>query len=177
MSSFSRLWLPLMYSSNAMGSTEFSLIQKSECFFYKASISVTTRVRLRTLTINAMHDGMSSISLDVRHLLCILSVYTDAIQTLLGETAAHMATEHPDYARLAGRLSVTSLYKTTASKFSHFVNDNDKIGELHMPMVHLYTHSLLVGNSIFSDDFTRIVAKNETRINSAIVHGRDSDLN
>lgn len=40
---------------------------------------------------------------------------------MAGEAAAHMAFEHPDYSRLAGRIAVTSLYKGTSRRFSSYV--------------------------------------------------------
>lgn len=39
----------------------------------------------------------------------------------MAEIAAHMAVNHPDYARLAGRIAVSCLYKSTHPRFSLFV--------------------------------------------------------
>jgi ribonucleoside-diphosphate reductase alpha chain len=54
-----------------------------------------------------IYDGISTTELDV----------------LASETAASMTTVHPDYARLAGRLAVTNLHKTTPKKFSQSIRE------------------------------------------------------
>ena len=39
------------------------------------------------------------------------------LDNLAAETAAYMCTEHPDYARLAARISISNLHKETAGSF------------------------------------------------------------
>jgi hypothetical protein len=39
------------------------------------------------------------------------------------ETAASLATKHPDYSILAARLAITTLHKETKKSFSETVND------------------------------------------------------
>eukprot|EP00760_Papus_ankaliazontas_P021464 PhM_4_TR18693/c0_g1_i1/m.98846/K10807/RRM1; ribonucleoside-diphosphate reductase subunit M1 len=45
-------------------------------------------------------------------------LYTTKLDELLAQTAAYLSTRHPDYAVLAGRISVTALYKCTPPTFS-----------------------------------------------------------
>ena len=52
--------------------------------------------------INGLYQGVSTIELD----------------NLAAETAATMATKHPDYAVLAARISVSNLHKETKKVFS-----------------------------------------------------------
>jgi ribonucleoside-diphosphate reductase alpha chain len=54
-----------------------------------------------------IYDGISTTELDV----------------LAAETAASMVTTHPDYAKLAGRLAVSNLHKTTPKKFSQSIKE------------------------------------------------------
>ena len=54
---------------------------------------------------SGIYDGISTTELDV----------------LAAETAAAMVTTHPDYAKLAGRLAVSNLHKTTPKKFSQCI--------------------------------------------------------
>ena len=43
------------------------------------------------------------------------------LDKLAAETAASMTTTHPDYAKLAGRIAVSNLHKSTPNKFSQCV--------------------------------------------------------
>ena len=54
-----------------------------------------------------IYDGISTTELDV----------------LAAEIAAAMVTTHPDYAKLAGRLAVSNLHKTTPKKFSQSIKE------------------------------------------------------
>ena len=45
-------------------------------------------------------------------------VTTTALDDLAAETAAYLTTQHPDYARLAARISVSNLHKMTDKSFS-----------------------------------------------------------
>eukprot|EP01013_Petalomonas_cantuscygni_P017030 TRINITY_DN34132_c0_g1_i1.p1 TRINITY_DN34132_c0_g1~~TRINITY_DN34132_c0_g1_i1.p1 ORF type:complete len:872 (+),score=223.88 TRINITY_DN34132_c0_g1_i1:70-2616(+) len=46
------------------------------------------------------------------------SMSSQSLDNLLAEQTAYLGTRHPDYSRLAGRLSVTNLHKRTLSSFS-----------------------------------------------------------
>ena len=45
-------------------------------------------------------------------------VTTTELDNLAAETAATMATQHPDYAQLAARIAVSNLHKNTKKSFS-----------------------------------------------------------
>ena len=45
-------------------------------------------------------------------------VSTSALDDLAAETAAYLTTQHPDYSRLAARISVSNLHKMTEKTFS-----------------------------------------------------------
>lgn len=97
-----------------------------------------------------IYDGISTTELDV----------------LASETAASMTTVHPDYARLAGRLAVTNLHKTTPKKFSQ------SIKELHS-FVEPKTNK---ESSLIDDNVYKFVMENKDVLDGAIVITRDFDF-
>ena len=50
-------------------------------------------------------------------------IRTSVLDQLATETAAALATKHPDYSILAARLAITSLHKETKKSFSDTVKD------------------------------------------------------
>lgn len=97
--------------------------------------------------INGLYAGVTTIELD----------------NLAAETAATMATKHPDYAILAARIAVSNLHKETKKVFSEVMQDlytyiNPKT-KTHCPMI--------------SKDVNDIIQANATKFNSAIIYDRD----
>jgi ribonucleoside-diphosphate reductase alpha chain len=85
---------------------------------------------------------------------------------LAAETAAAMVTTHPDYAKLAGRLAVSNLHKTTHKKFSQCVKElysfvEPKTGK---------------ESSLISDDVYKFVIDNRETLDGAIHQERDFDF-
>jgi ribonucleoside-diphosphate reductase alpha chain len=97
-----------------------------------------------------IYDGISSSELD----------------TLAAETAASMTTTHPDYAKLAGRLAVTNLHKTTPKKFSQAIK------ELH----NFIDPKTGKENSLISDEVFSFVMENKEVIDGSIDLNRDFDF-
>ena len=81
---------------------------------------------------------------------------TSEIDTLASETAASMSTQHPDYARLAARISASQNHKVTASTFSE-------------AMSILYDG----GDGFIAKELIDIVRRRGDEINERIVHSRD----
>jgi ribonucleoside-diphosphate reductase alpha chain len=82
------------------------------------------------------------------------------------ETAASLATKHPDYSILAARLAITNLHKETKKSFSETAEDlykyiDPKTGK-HSPIV--------------SESFYKIVKEHAGELDSAIVHSRDHNF-
>lgn len=50
-----------------------------------------------------------------------VGVTTSDLDNLAAETAANMATQHPDYAILAARISVSNLHKNSNSSFAQTI--------------------------------------------------------
>lgn len=93
-------------------------------------------------------------------------IKTQVLDQLAMETAASLATKHPDYSILAARLAITNLHKETKKSFSETVTDlykyiDPKTGK-HSPIV--------------SEDFHNIVKRHADEIDSAIVHSRDHNF-
>lgn len=97
-----------------------------------------------------IYDGISSTELD----------------TLAAETAAAMTTTHPDYAKLAGRLAVTNLHKTTPKKFSQSIKE----------LFSFIEPRTQTESSLISDELHEFVKKNRAVIDGAIVQERDFDF-
>lgn len=97
-----------------------------------------------------IYDGISTTELDV----------------LAAETAASMTTTHPDYAKLAGRVAVTNLHKTTPKKFSQAIKELYSFIEPRTGKE----------SSLISDELYEFVMKNRAVIDGAIVQERDFDF-
>jgi ribonucleoside-diphosphate reductase alpha chain len=97
-----------------------------------------------------IYDGISTTELDV----------------LAAETAASLVTSHPDYAKLAGRLAVSNLHKTTPKKFSQAIKELYSFIE---PKTEKET-------TLISDEVYHFVQQNKEAIDGAIVQERDFDF-
>ena len=97
--------------------------------------------------IQGLYDGVSTTELD----------------NLAAETAASLATEHPEYATLAARIAISNLHKNTYKSFSKTMR---KLYEYIDPKT---------GESagLISQQHLDIIEKNQDRIDSAIIYDRD----
>ena len=93
-------------------------------------------------------------------------ITSSELDTLAAETAASMTTTHPDYAKLAGRLAVTNLHKTTPKKFSQAIK------ELH----NFIDPKTGKENSLISDEVFSFVMENKEVIDGSIDLNRDFDF-
>jgi ribonucleoside-diphosphate reductase alpha chain len=90
-------------------------------------------------------------------------ISTTELDVLAAETAAAMATTHPDYSKLAGRLAVSNLHKTTPKKFSQSIKElfsfvEPKTGK---------------ESSLIDDDIYKFVIANREILDSTINQERD----
>ena len=97
-----------------------------------------------------IYDGISTIELD----------------RLAAETAAQMTTTHPDYAKLAGRIAVSNLHKSTPKKFSQCIKElysfiEPKTGK---------------ESTLISDEVYEFVMENKEAIDGAVDMNRDLDF-
>lgn len=116
-------------------------------------------------------DGLDNRYIDVIEISkkVILGLYdgvsTELLDKLAAETAASMATEHPDYAILAARISVSDLHKGSSNSFTET-----------MRRLHQYIDPKTGENAqMIADDFMALVEKHSEQLDAAIVHERDYD--
>lgn len=109
---------------------------------------------------------------DLRALLTSLSssgagvyagVTTSALDELAAETAATMATKHPDYAQLAARIAVSNLHKET---------HNDIVEVADMMFNHVNKRTQL-WSPLIADDVHALVHKHKDRLRQEIQYDRD----
>jgi ribonucleoside-diphosphate reductase alpha chain len=85
------------------------------------------------------------------------------LDNLAAEVAATMTTAHPDYARLAARISVSNLHKNTKKTFSEVMHD-------------LYTYvNPRTGKDapLLSDEVYNVIIENKEKLDSTIIYNRD----
>jgi ribonucleoside-diphosphate reductase alpha subunit len=93
-------------------------------------------------------------------------VTTSELDELAAQTAAYQATQHPDFSKLAARLSVSNLHKQTLKTFSDVIE-----------MFHVHVHPKTGKPSpLISPEVYKIVMDNKDRVNSAIIHDRDFEF-
>src|SRR5210317_2645348 len=90
-------------------------------------------------------------------------VTTSELDNLAAEVAATMTISHPDYARLAARISVSNLHKNTKKSFSEVMTDlyeyiNPRTGK-KAPLL--------------SDEVHEVIQKNADQLDSSIIYNRD----
>lgn len=88
-------------------------------------------------------------------------VTVSEIDELAAETAAFLSTHHPDFSKLAARISVSNLHKNTEKSFS-------KVVEQLYSYVHLGKHSPLIAKDVYET-----VMRHSDDINAALVYDRD----
>lgn len=93
-------------------------------------------------------------------------VTTSELDNLAAETAANMATMHPDYALLAARISISNLHKNTDKSFSG-------------TMEKLYNYiDPKTGQKagLIGDETMEIIRTNRDKLDAAIVYSRDDSF-
>lgn len=90
-------------------------------------------------------------------------VHTTELDNLAAETAASLATKHPDYALLASRIAVSNLHKNTVKSFSETMrrlyNYVDKATGKKVPMI--------------ADDVMQVIEEHAELLDSTIIYDRD----
>lgn len=93
-------------------------------------------------------------------------VKTTELDNLAAETAATMATVHPDYALLAARIAISNLHKKTDKSFSRT-----------MEALYAYIDPISGDKAgLIGDETIEIVRKYGDKIDSAIIYDRDYDF-
>ncbi|MCT8339102.1 ribonucleoside-diphosphate reductase subunit alpha [Flavobacteriaceae bacterium TK19130] len=122
---------------------------------------ITARVRKLCYGLNELVDPVKVAMRVIEGLYD--GVTTSELDNLAAETAATMTTSHPDYARLAARISVSNLHKNTKKTFSEVMTD-------------LYEYvNPRTGNKapLLSDEVYEVIQKHADELDSMIIYNRD----
>lgn len=122
---------------------------------------ITARVRKLCYGLNELVDPLKVTMRVIEGLYD--GVTTSELDNLAAEIAATMTTAHPDYARLAARISVSNLHKNTKKTFSEVMED-------------LYTYVNPRTNKeapLLSDEVYNVIMENKERLDSTIIYNRD----
>ena len=131
--------------------------RKEEIMFDK----ITARVRKLCYGLNELVDPLKVAMRVIEGLYD--GVTTSELDNLAAEVAATMTTAHPDYARLAARISVSNLHKNTKKTFSEVMHD-------------LYTYvNPRTGKDapLLSDEVYSVISENKDKLDSTIIYNRD----
>jgi ribonucleoside-diphosphate reductase alpha chain len=93
-------------------------------------------------------------------------ITTNELDVLASETAASLVTTHPDYSKLAGRLTVSNLHKTTPKKFSQSIKELYSFIEIKTGKE----------SSLISQEIYQFVIQNKDALDSYIKQERDFDF-
>ncbi len=122
---------------------------------------ITARVRKLCYGLNELVDPLKVAMRVIEGLYD--GVTTSELDNLAAEIAATMTTAHPDYARLAARISVSNLHKNTKKTFSEVMHD-------------LYTYvNPRTGKdaALLSDEVYKVIMDNKELLDSVIIYNRD----
>jgi len=122
---------------------------------------ITARVRKLCYGLNELVDPVKVAMRVIEGLYD--GVTTSELDNLAAEVAATLTTSHPDYARLAARISVSNLHKNTKKTFSAVMTDlyeyvNPRTGK-KAPLL--------------SDEVYKVIKENANELDSTIIYNRD----
>lgn len=114
------------------------------CYGLDASVDAVT---IAQRVISGLYDGVT----------------VSQIDELAAETACYMSTRHPDFSKLAARISVSNLHKNTEKTFSK--------------VIEMLRHNVHKGKSapLIAEDVYDIITRHADTLNAAVVYDRDFD--
>lgn len=122
---------------------------------------ITARVRKLCYGLNELVDPLKVAMRVIEGLYD--GVTTSELDNLAAEVSATMTTAHPDYARLAARISVSNLHKNTKKTFSDVMED-----------LHKYVNPRTGKDApLLADDVYEVIMANKDRLDSTIIYNRD----
>ncbi|AJR02944.1 ribonucleoside-diphosphate reductase subunit alpha [Siansivirga zeaxanthinifaciens] len=122
---------------------------------------ITARVRKLCYGLNELVDPLKVTMRVIEGLYD--GVTTSELDNLAAEIAATMTTAHPDYARLAARISVSNLHKNTKKTFSEVMHD-----------LYTYVNPRTGKNApLLADDVYEVIMENKDVLDSTIIYNRD----
>ncbi len=122
---------------------------------------ITARVRKLCYGLNELVDPVKVAMRVIEGLYD--GVTTSELDNLAAEIAATLTTAHPDYARLAARISVSNLHKNTKKSFSSVMTD-----------LYEYVNPRTEKKApLLSDEVYDVIMKNADELDSTIIYNRD----
>ncbi|QXP60999.1 ribonucleoside-diphosphate reductase subunit alpha [Olleya sp. HaHaR_3_96] len=122
---------------------------------------ITARVRKLCYGLNELVDPLKVAMRVIEGLYD--GVTTSELDNLAAEVAATMTTSHPDYARLAARISVSNLHKNTKKTFSEVMHD-----------LYVYVNPRTDKEApLLSDEVYKVIMDNKEKLDSTIIYNRD----
>ena len=122
---------------------------------------ITARVRKLCYGLN---DLVDPIKISMRVIEGIYDgVTTSELDNLAAEIAATLTTTHPDFAKVAARIAVSNLHKSTKKSFSETIKD-----------LHDYVNPRTGKKaSMIAEDVYKIIIDNADKLDSTIIYNRD----
>jgi ribonucleoside-diphosphate reductase alpha chain len=122
---------------------------------------ITARVRKLCYGLN---DLVDPIKISMRVIEGIYDgVTTSELDNLAAEIAATLTTTHPDFAKVAARIAVSNLHKSTKKSFSETMTD-----------LHDYVNPRTGKKaSMIAEDVYKIIQDNADKLDSTIIYNRD----
>ncbi|MDH3795482.1 MAG: ATP cone domain-containing protein, partial [Flavobacteriaceae bacterium] len=122
---------------------------------------ITARVRKLCYGLNTLVDPVKVAMRVIEGLYD--GVTTSELDNLAAEIAATLTTAHPDYAKLAARISVSNLHKNTKKSFSETMKD-----------LHEYVNPRTGKKApLLSDEVYKVISENAEMLDSTIIYNRD----
>ncbi len=122
---------------------------------------ITSRVRKLCYGLNELVDPVKVAMRVIEGLYD--GVTTSELDNLAAEIAATMTVTHPDYAKLAARISVSNLHKNTKKSFSEVMTD-----------LYKYVNPRTGKNApLLSDEVYKVIMDNADELDSTIIYNRD----
>ena len=122
---------------------------------------ITARVRKLCYGLNGLVDPLKVAMRVIEGLYD--GVTTSELDNLAAEIAATMTTTHPDYAKLAARISVSNLHKNTKKSFSETMED-----------LYVYVNPRTGKKApLLSDEVHKVISENAEKLDSTIIYNRD----
>lgn len=122
---------------------------------------ITARVRKLCYGLNSLVDPVKVAMRVIEGLYD--GVTTSELDNLAAEIAATMTTTHPDYAKLAARISISNLHKNTKKSFSETMKD-----------LYVYVNPRTGKEApLLSDEVYKVIEENAETLDSTIIYNRD----
>ncbi len=122
---------------------------------------ITARVRKLCYGLNDLVDPVKVAMRVIEGLYD--GVTTSELDNLAAEISATLTTAHPDYAKLAARISVSNLHKNTKKSFSETMKD-----------LHEYVNPRTGKKApLLSDEVFKVISENADVLDSTIIYNRD----